>query len=207
MTPNETSCNNPKWSCDNDVINDEKRFETFFREHFLKYCLYCQYRFGFGIDDAKEVVHLGFIKLWERRQTIERQHSVTSYLQKIIHNNCLDVLKHEKVKLKYRNTLINRPDHDDNIYAFTRLDLEQMEANIRNAIAELPPQMRKIFEKSRFDGLSYAEIARQMDISKKTVETQVGRALTKLKQKLEHYIKPGLLLLLCIKKIIIFFYL
>ena len=62
--------------------------------------------------------------------------------------------------------------------------------------------MKKIFEMSRFEELSYRDIADRLDISKKTVETQMGRALAKLRQKLEHCIEPGLLLLLVLKKIL-----
>ena len=202
MTPNETSRQSHEWPFGNDVISDEKKFEDFFRNNFVRYCFYCQYKFGFSTDEAREAVHLAFIKLWEHRETIERQGSISSYLQKVIHNNCLDALKHEKIRSKYRSSLASRRTDDNQINAFSRIDLRRLESNIQKAISELPPQMKKIFEMSRFEELSYRDIADRLDISKKTVETQMGRALAKLRQKLEHCIEPGLLLLLVLKKIL-----
>lgn len=201
MTPNETSRKSHEWPFGNDVVSDETKFELFFRNNFVRYCFYCQYKFGFNIDEAKEAVHLAFIKLWEHRDTIERHSSVASYLQKVIHNNCLDALKHEKIRSKYRTSLATRTTDENNTHAFNRIDLHLLESNIQKAISELPPQMKKIFEMSRFEELSYRDIAVRLDISKKTVETQMGRALAKLRQKLEHYIEPGLLVLLVLKKI------
>lgn len=200
MIPNETPPNNSKWSRAEEIITDEKSFEVFFKQNFLKYCFYCQYKFGFDPDDAKEAVHLGFIKLWERRETIEKDQPIAAYLQKIIHNNCLDFLKHEKIKQKYRNTQLDQPGYDES-HLFSRVDIKLLEANIREAIDGLPPQMKKIFSMSRFDGLSQAEIARRMNLSKKTVETQIGRAIGKLKQKLKMFIGNGFFLLLVIKNI------
>lgn len=192
MVPNETPSNS-RWSRTEEIITDEKSFEAFFRQNFLQYCFYCQYKFGFDIDDAKEAVHLGFIKLWERRADIEKDTPIAAYLQKIIHNNCLDFLKHEKVKLKYRNTRLDEPEHDET-HSFSQVDIKLLEANIREAINNLPPQMKKVFEMSRFDGLAHAEIARRMNLSKKTVETQIGRAIKKLKEKLEIFIGGSFLI-------------
>lgn len=192
MVPNETPSNS-RWSRTEEIITDEKSFEAFFRQNFLQYCFYCQYKFGFDIDDAKEAVHLGFIKLWERRTDIEKDTPIAAYLQKIIHNNCLDFLKHEKVKLKYRNTRLDEPEHDET-HSFSQVDIKLLEANIREAINNLPPQMKKVFEMSRFDGLAHAEIARRMNLSKKTVETQIGRAIKKLKEKLEIFIGGSFLI-------------
>jgi RNA polymerase sigma-70 factor (ECF subfamily) len=194
MVPNETPSNS-RWSRTEEIITDEKSFEAFFRQNFLQYCFYCQYKFGFDIDDAKEAVHLGFIKLWERRADIEKDTPIAAYLQKIIHNNCLDFLKHEKVKLKYRNTRLDEPEHDET-HSFSQVDIKLLEANIREAINNLPPQMKKVFEMSRFDGLAHAEIARRMNLSKKTVETQIGRAIKKLKEKLEIFIGGSFLIFL-----------
>jgi RNA polymerase sigma-70 factor (ECF subfamily) len=69
------------------------------------------------------------------------------------------------------------------------LDLKQLRDAIDRAIAELPEQMRKIFELNRHDGLKYTEIATRLNLSIKTVETQMSRALLKLRQKLAAFIR------------------
>ena len=99
------------------------------------------------------------------------------------------MLRHEKVKLKHR-TLVLREGEDaqeeDN--GLEQYELKQLKLNIERSVYELPPQMRRIFEMSRYEGLKYSEIAIRLSISIKTVETQMGRAILKLKQKMKEYL-------------------
>ena len=133
------------------------------------------------------MVHTAFIKLWETRQNISPGVSVKSYLYKIITNNCHDLIKHEKVKLAYRKTVLENASNRS-VDEFQNADIKEMAANIDKAVAELPDQMRRIFELSRYEGMKYGEIAGHLDISVKTVETQMSRALVKLREKLAHYL-------------------
>ncbi|NJO24855.1 MAG: hypothetical protein HC867_02270 [Bacteroidia bacterium] len=80
---------------------DEADFEAFFKQHFTPLCLYCQFKFDFDLDIAKEAVHTAFIKLWETRHQLTAGLSPKSYLYKVVTNNCLDMLRHEKVRRKY----------------------------------------------------------------------------------------------------------
>ena len=179
-----------------DPIDVNKEFfNDFFKNNFSRLCLSCQYKYGFDLDLAKEVVHTAFIKLWETRYNLSSNFAVRSYIDKIITNTCLDIIKHEKVKLKHRNMVL--ANEASNLYTneFHTSDIKQMTADINKAVAELPEQMRRIFELSRYGGLKYATIADQLGISVKTVETQMGRALQKLRQKLAQYLMLVFLLL------------
>lgn len=167
---------------------DEAAFEILFKQHFTPLCAWCQYKYNFELDSAKEAVHTGFIKLWNGRDAIAADQSVKPYLYKIIANICLDMLKHEKIKQKHaRYITIHAASISDN-NAFQQHDLKQMEMDIAAALSELPEQMQKIFNLSRQDGLKYAEIAGKLNISIKTVETQMSRALAKLRHKLGRYL-------------------
>lgn len=172
----------------NDIKFDDKVFELFFKKYFMQLCAYCQYKFGFDLDLSKEVVHTAFIKLWETRQNISPGLSIKSYLYKIVTNNCLDILKHEKVKLKYEKLIIENTSSNASSSDFENADMKEMAAAIDKAVAELPEQMRRIFELSRYEGLKYNDIAKHLNISVKTVETQMSRALARLRQKLSHYL-------------------
>lgn len=172
----------------NDIKFDDKVFELFFKKYFMQLCAYCQYKFGFDLDLSKEVVHTAFIKLWETRQNISPGLSIKSYLYKIVTNNCLDILKHEKVKLKYEKLIIENTSSNASSSNFENADMKEMAAAIDKAVAELPEQMRRIFELSRYEGLKYNDIAKHLNISVKTVETQMSRALARLRQKLSHYL-------------------
>lgn len=167
---------------------DDAAFEVFFKQNFMPLCAYCQYKFGFDLDQAKEVVHTSFIKLWEGRKVIIKGSSPKSYLYKIITNEALDILKHEKVKQKHAQYVLQTLSEAIQDESFESAGFKQLSADVDEAVASLPEQMRRIFEMSRYEGLKYAEIASQLHISVKTVETQMSRALGKLRQKLSGYL-------------------
>jgi RNA polymerase sigma-70 factor (ECF subfamily) len=170
-----------------EKLVENAAFEELFKEYFTPLCAWCQYKFSFEADTAKEAVHSGFIKLWENRQLLTNELSPKAYLYKIVSNISLDMLRHEKVKQKHTQFVSKQGNGiaDD---AFEQYYMKQLSCDIEKAVAELPDQMRKIFELSRNRGLKYAEIAVLLDISIKTVETQMGRALIKLRQKLSLYL-------------------
>lgn len=168
---------------------DETSFEKLFRENFLGLCIHCKFKYGFDVDLCKEVVHVAFIKIWESRSSINSIDHVKPFLFRTLANVCKDMLRHEKVKLKHR-LLILRNDEDahEEENGLEQFELKQLKLNIERSIFELPPQMRRIFEMSRYEGLKYSEIAIRLSISIKTVETQMGRAILKLKQKMREYL-------------------
>lgn len=172
----------------NDTSLNEATFETLFKNHFKPLCAYCQYRFGFDLDEAKEAVHTGFVRLWESRETVSPAFSAKAYLYKIVRNVALDMFRHEQVKQKHVKFVSHKQPHPEAAESFHESERKQLAADIDQAIAGLPVQMRTIFELSRYEGLKYTEIAAQLNISVKTVETQMSRALTKLRQKLAHYL-------------------
>jgi len=170
------------------MLFDEAGLEMLFKEQFKPLCAYCKAKFGFEMDEAKEAVHLGFIKLWETRDRISPGFSAKAYLYKIVENVSLDMLKHEKVKEKYAKYISQTNFLNITDTHYIGSEFKQMSSDIDKAVSDLPEQMRKIFELSRFEGCKYAEIATRLSISVKTVETQMSRALVRLREKLAHYL-------------------
>jgi RNA polymerase sigma-70 factor (ECF subfamily) len=166
------------------IRNNDAAFELFFKAHFKPLCAWCQYKFGFDTSIAKEVVHTAFIKLWKARASLEPGIPVKAWLNRIIINTSLDILKHSKIREKYKQYVLQRHAATGLTEQVESFDTKKLSADIDKAIAELPGQMRTIFELSRYDGLKYAEIAHQLNISVNTVETQMSRALKKLRVKL-----------------------
>jgi RNA polymerase sigma-70 factor (ECF subfamily) len=161
-------------------------FNELFTDYFNPLCAYCQYKFGLDIEPAKDAVHSAFINLLESNFIFSSKSSSKAFLYKTVTNICLDMLRHEKIK-KVHVQLIQKHfmemEADDKV-----AELKELQDDINKAIAALPDHMREVFELSRKDGLKYAEIARKLDISVKTVETQMSRALSKLRQKLSAYL-------------------
>jgi len=189
QTTPDLEYNNERDDClFNDLKLDDAAFEIFFKKNFISLCYYCQIKFGFDIDLAKEAVHTAFIKLWENRQTLSADLSITAYLYKIISNTCVDVLRHEKVKQKHEKYVLQNNCDDSLQNNYDHPDIRYLAADIDKAVSDLPEQMRRVFELSRYEGLKYTEISSHLNISVKTVETQISRALVKLRQKLSIYL-------------------
>jgi RNA polymerase sigma-70 factor (ECF subfamily) len=167
---------------------DAAAFEKLFKQNFTALCGFCQYKFGFDLELAKDTVHIGFIKLWETRESISPKLSVKAYLYKIIANLSYDIIKTEKIRGRHQELHLEALAGIDDTSPYERIDFRDLTADVDRAVTELPPEMRKIFKLCRYEGLKYTEVATHLGISVKTVESQMTRAMAKLRQKLSVYL-------------------
>ncbi|HVG14733.1 MAG TPA: RNA polymerase sigma-70 factor [Chitinophagaceae bacterium] len=183
------------------ATRDEAAFEKVFKTHFKALHAYA---FTIIKDEAaaEEVVQNIFLKLWERSENLTIAGSVSSYLYRAVYNESLNHIKHQKVKMAYGQHLsFSMKDATDN--AAKRVSLKELEGRLATALNELPEQCRTIFQLSRFEELRYREIAEQLQISTKTVENQMGKALKILRVKLADFLLVTLLFSLSILKLVV----
>jgi RNA polymerase sigma-70 factor (ECF subfamily) len=167
-----------------------KEFEQFFQEYYIPVLHYCG-TIVKDMDDANDIVQQVFVSMWQKSEEINIHTSARAYLYKMVYNASLDFLKHEKIKLRHRK----EAPEINNVTAFSDKAAEnELEEKIELAIAELPERCGKIFRMSRLKNLKYREIATVLNISEKTVENQMGKALKILREALKDYL-PILLLL------------
>ena len=171
---------------------DEKAFEDVFKTHYRSLHAYA-YTLLKDEMAAEEMVQNVFYKLWERSETLQISGSIAAYLYRAVHNESLNYLKHLKVRSEHQLHVSHRAGHD-NDSASKRLHLKELEDRLRKAMNDLPEQCRTIFQMSRFEELRYKEIADRLDISVKTVENQMGKALKILRSKLVDFLILVLLL-------------
>lgn len=170
----------------NQQTYNDLAFEQLFKTHYNALHAYANMLLK-DIDAAEEVVQAMFLKLWEKRQLLEVQTSVKAYLYKCVYNDSLNLLKHEKVKSKYQDfTMHTMNTHAD--AASSKVELTELRQKLNVALNELPEQCRTIFQLSRFEELKYREIAEQLSISVKTVESQMSKALKILRVKLVDFL-------------------
>ena len=166
------------------LINKDKRaFELVFNEYYSIMVLYAT-RFMDTREEAEEVVQDVFVKFWEKCDTLAQDSSIKSYLYRSVHNSCLNTLKHEKVKDGYRQHVIQLMETSYQ-NEFEKKDPDELRNRIISEIEKLPPRCAEIFKLSRFEGLKYQEIAEHLEISVKTVEVQMGKALKVLRENLQ----------------------
>lgn len=143
-------------------------------------------------DDAEDIVQQAFISLWQKMSAADFHTSARAYLYKTVYHSSLDFLKHEKVKKRHEAEVLHYDAEPLDAY---KNEEETLYTKLDEAIEALPEQCRRIFKMSRFDGLTYKEIAVELAISEKTVENQMGKALKTLRGQLKNYY-PLLLILL-----------
>jgi RNA polymerase sigma-70 factor (ECF subfamily) len=169
---------------------DHGSFEDLFRSFFPPLMVFAKKILG-DEDDAREVVHQVFISIWEKRQEIDLSASMKSYLFTSVHNRSLNVIRDRK---KFSSAEV--PDVAGEWDVSSVIESMELEEKILAIIRTLPEKCREVFEMSRFDGLKYSEIAKKLNISVKTVENQMSKALKILREKLTKYMTILLWLIL-----------
>ena len=164
---------------------DETVFDAVFRRYYAPLCRYATGLTDGDPDEAEDLVQQTFVKLWERRASLDIAWSVKAYLYKMVHNAALNRLRHQQTKNKYQQFNVQQLDTQ---HAPPEDTAPELRERLHRALNELPPQCRNIFELSRFEALKYREIADQLNISIKTVETQMGKALRLMRLQLADYL-------------------
>lgn len=165
---------------------DIAAFEMLFRTYYKSLCNYA-YTFIRDREEAEEVVQSAFTNVWEKRDSLSIHTGVKPYLYAMVRNACLNQIKHEKIKQQHAAIVIADGERSAESVSRT-VEASELEHRILEAMSKLPEQCRLVFKLSRFEDLKYAEIAEQLNISVKTVENQMGKALRVMREQLKDYL-------------------
>ncbi len=132
-------------------------------------------------QDAIDTVQELFLDLWQKRDILILSDNPKSYLMTAVKNRCLNKLTRKKTP--FQDTHLMKDVFIDNQTPLQTLEWKQTEASLKNLINKLPDKCREIFVLSRFEQMSYKEIASFLGISIKTVENQIGNALKMLRKQ------------------------
>lgn len=161
---------------------DRRAFTLLFDYYYTGLVVFAD-RYMHDLELSEDIVQSVFVRLWENRQSIQSS-SICYYLSSAVKNNCIDLIRKKETQEKYvRRQLSGNVDSGADFWAES--ELEQM---IEKSIANLPPRCAEIFRMSRFDGLKTHEIAEKLQLSNRTVETQISNALKVLRKDLKDYL-------------------
>lgn len=143
-------------------------------------------------DEAHGLVQNAYLKLWEIKAQINENSNIRNYLFTLVKNSSLNLLKrkqlvlghHENIRrkeLEYQYEALNR-------LSFDYLEYEELKSKITEAVENLPVHCKRVFSMSRYEGLKNSEIASQLNISEKTVEAHITKALKILRAELQYYL-------------------
>jgi RNA polymerase sigma-70 factor (ECF subfamily) len=174
-------------NADQQSFFDLKSFEAMFRQYYQMLCSYAV-RFVNDSDLAEEIVQDLFYTLWKKREELQINTSIKSYLFTAVHNRCLKHIQHTNVEAKYRNYyLLNKSEIDSEPQH--AVNVSELQMIINQTLDSLPEKCGRIFRLNRFEGLKYHEIAQKLSISIKTVEANMGKALRLLRKNLKDYVE------------------
>jgi RNA polymerase sigma-70 factor (ECF subfamily) len=161
----------------------ESAYEQLFKEYYKPLTVFAS---GYleDLESGKEVVQDLFVYLYEKRKNLVITTSLKSYLYRSVRNRCLNHIKHQQVRKKHQDQM--KPELQESENLEDKIRETELEYMVSQIVDQLPPQCKRIYTMSRVTGLSNREIAEQLEISKRTVETQISNALKVLREKLEY---------------------
>lgn len=181
-SPHRVSYQSPEW-VERIRAGDERAFEALFRALAPGLCVVVT-RYVESRQVAEELVQELFFDIWTRRAQLVIEQSITSYLYTAARNRALNHAKRERRVVPWRAAAeAHAAKHDPASPSESEL-LDALE--VQDAIEQLPPRCRLIFTLNRQQEMTYGEIAASLGLSIKTVETQMGRALKALRERLKH---------------------
>jgi RNA polymerase sigma-70 factor (ECF subfamily) len=157
-------------------VKDEGSFKELFHQYYSRLCRYAYYILG-NRHWAEDVVQGFFARFWEQRENMKTDGKTEGYLFVSVRNASYNYLKSD-LHQKMRETEFVANQEEDK----SMIDAETFHKKLQKALNQLPEQCREIYCLKNIEGLTYKEIAEYLQISEKTVDVQVYRALKKLRE-------------------------
>lgn len=175
-----------------DLRQDNKEaFSLLFQKYYTDLVLFCG-NFVRDKSSCEDIVQSIFLKLWNDRKNIRIETSLKSYLLRAVRNSCFDEFRHLEIVRQYESD----PDHSvlDSYDTENYILYSDLSAHLQQALDQLPAAYREAFEMNRFEGLKYREIAVRLNVSERTVEVRVGKALEMLRKLLKDFYQIALII-------------
>ncbi len=164
---------------DTQNVCEERIYSTIFQQHSKTIFNYIFYKFG-NEEKANDAVQEAFVKLWENCAKVAPE-KAKSYLYTVANNLYLNVIKSEKVRLKYADKTLKATNESPEFL----MEENQFKDKLDNALNDLPDNQRSTFLLNRIDGMKYAEIADMEGVSIKAIEKRMHLALKSLREKID----------------------
>jgi RNA polymerase sigma-70 factor, ECF subfamily len=158
----------------------------------LLYKKYCKrvYKFGYSIlkspEESENLMQDVFLSLWENRHKVEKDSSIKSYVFTITYNAAISIIRkkaRESQFIEYLKSLQEITEEPVNV----KLEYNELTTKLDEIINALPQRQKEVYLLHRVEGQKYNEIAERLNISVKTIETHMSRALETIREKLGNY--------------------
>lgn len=174
--------------------DDEIAFQKLFFDFFGPLCVFA-HRYISDKAACEDIVQEVFFQFWKNRKKTVITTSARNFLITNVRNSCIDYIRHKEVEAAYAEKIISNDKTSGSNDIGTVYAVSELESRMNTALAKLPGNVRRAFEMSRFEDKTYAQIAAENNLSVKTVEAHIGKALKLLREELKDYL-PFILLFL-----------
>ncbi|MDE5942017.1 MAG: RNA polymerase sigma-70 factor [Muribaculaceae bacterium] len=163
--------------------DSHEAFVKIFRQYYANLVRFTA-RFIPDKSTCEDIVQEAFIRVWTNRKKLETDTSIRSYLISLVQNLALNELRHQKVKKSYQDmnheTILSLSPDEHLLYS-------ELSDAYETALSKLDPDVRETLMLSRQEKLKYSEIAQRLNISVRTVEARISKAIKFLHQNLQIY--------------------
>jgi RNA polymerase sigma-70 factor (ECF subfamily) len=166
------------------IRDDNKDAFKSLYDRYSKKLYFFSKKYLYSNEEAEELVQSVFISIWEHRQSLDATKPVKSYIYKSAVNYIYNYMKKKAIRDNFIKAEMQKGEIQCNI-TYDQVFFHDLERSIDSIVDTFPSQQQKIFQLNRFQGLTYNEIAKKLDLSVRTVENQVFRALKVIKYKLK----------------------
>ncbi|NVK84770.1 MAG: RNA polymerase sigma-70 factor [Cytophagia bacterium] len=170
---------------------DETAFQETFELYFKVLVLFAT-KFSLDKETAEDLVQDVFVKLYEQKERLQFHSSLKAFLYQSVRNRCIDMIRSSKTREKHHME-IKAGAELEGLNSEDLMLQSELEEKIYHSIGQLPEQCQIIFKMNRFEGKKNQEIAEELNISKRTVETQISKALKRLREDIYPYLKTLIL--------------
>lgn len=166
-------------------------FEQLYQDYYNR-TLYFARQYLTDNAEAEEVAQETFVTLWEKREEIRNDLSIQAFILTIAKNKCLNLLRKKISEQKYsdymtaKETMANYSALSDD--AFDLMHIQELEHMIQQTLTELPPKTGMIFKMNRDQQMTYEEISKATNLSVKSIEYHMTKALAYFRYKLKDYL-------------------
>ncbi len=160
---------------------DETAFKSLFDKYYRLLC-YTAHKVLPDEHKAKDIAQEVFLSLWNKRDTLTIHTSLQAFLRRATVNKTIDFIRSQRLNFEESPDLGDDPNRLDE-----QMEYDELKTLIHRTAEQLPERCRMVFFMSRFEEMSHKEIASAMNISEKTVENQITKALKLLRSAVARY--------------------
>jgi RNA polymerase sigma-70 factor (family 1) len=161
---------------------DEIAFEALFNQYKNK-ILFFAWKFLQSESKAEDVLQEIFLKVWTCRQQLPDIRNFKTWLNTITRNYLFNALRRLALEEAFIKELSSSPREQNDI--LDNLAVNELQLALQNAVSNLSPQQKRIFELSRIEGLKHEQIAEKLDISRETVKKHMTDALQRIRTQMK----------------------